>query len=194
MADGPLKFCTPASDILNFLQSSRGPDYLTSVSDLVSRCKRKTCAIKNPAGATWTIGDLDDTIYKEKHSKVDGWGKFYLPEIVSMQVVGVVDWTSCPCDQLVLMTCEDEKLYAFDGEELHVVASSLKRLFESGIEYPASKSYYYGEAFKDMTEKDWDKVRKGAVGKSLDQAHHKLVTAEKSKFLELLKPSAGTSS
>lgn len=37
-----------------------------------------------------------------------------------------------------------------------------------------------------QTEKDWDKVRKGAVGKSLNEAHHKLVMAEKSKFLENL--------
>lgn len=160
----------------------------------MSTWKRKTCALKNPAGATWLIGDLDDTVYRGKHSVVDGWGKFYLPEIVSMQVVGVVEGTSFPCDQLVLMTCEDGKMYAYDGEELHLVASSLEQLFESGIEYPASKSYYNGEAFKDMTEKDWDKVRKGAVGKSLDQAHHKLVTAEKSKFLEQLKSSSGASS
>lgn len=125
----------------------------------MSTWKRKTCALKNPAGATWLIGDLDDTVYRGKHSVVDGWGKFYLPEIVSMQVVGVVEGTSFPCDQLVLMTCEDGKMYAYDGEELHLVASSLEQLFESGIEYPASKSYYNGEAFKDMVRRScWQQI------------------------------------
>lgn len=89
-------------------------------------------------------------MYRGKHDEVNGWGKFYLPKIVNMQVIGVVEGTSCPCDELVLMTCEDKKLYAYDGEKMHLVASSFKQLSETGLEYPTSKSYYYGEAFKDM--------------------------------------------
>ena len=127
-----------------------GPDYLRLVSELVLQFKGTTSALKNPAGATLIIGEVDDTIYRKEDKVVNGWGKFYLPEVVSMQVVGVVEGTSCPCDQLVLMTCEDRKIYAYDGEELHVVASSLKQLCDKGIEYPASKSYYRGEAFKNM--------------------------------------------
>ncbi|XP_038580021.1 uncharacterized protein LOC119906758 isoform X2 [Micropterus salmoides] len=144
--------------------------------------------LKKPAGATFIEGGLNDTIYRDRPDEVNGWGKFYLPDIVSMQVVGVVEGTSCPCDQLVLMTCEDKKLYAYDGEELHQVASSMDTLLQKGeIEYPSSISYYYGEAFKDMTEEDWDKVREGPVGKSLDKAHHKLVTELKPGLLENLK-------
>lgn len=116
----------------------------------MSTYKRKTSPLKNPPNATWAIGDLDDTIYRGKDDEVDGWGKFYLPEEVNMQVLGVVKGTSYPCDQLVLMTCEDRKLYAYDGEELHVVASNLEQLCTKGLQYPASKSYYHGEAFKDM--------------------------------------------
>ncbi|KAA8586156.1 hypothetical protein FQN60_007725, partial [Etheostoma spectabile] len=73
-----------------------------------------------------------------------------------MQVLGVVEGTSCPCEQLVLMTCEDRRVYAYDGEgeELHLVASSLDQLRLEGIEYPASKTYYDGEAFKDMVSSD----------------------------------------
>lgn len=106
--------------------------------------------LNSPAGATWTIGGLGDTIYRDKKQEVDGWGKFYLPQIVNMQVVGVVAGTAYPCDQLVLMTCEDRNLYAYDGEELHVVASSLEGLCRKGIQYPATKSYYFGEAFQNM--------------------------------------------
>ncbi|KAG7999422.1 hypothetical protein GBF38_000527, partial [Nibea albiflora] len=104
-----------------------------------------------------------------------------------MQVIGVVEETLCPCDELVLMTCEDRKVYSYDGEELHVVAASLEELCYEGIEYPASKSYYKGEAFKAMTDEDWDKVKKGDVGRRLDEAHHELVMTGKSKFLEDLK-------
>ncbi|KAM6904162.1 uncharacterized protein PEZ65_018866 [Lycodopsis pacificus] len=170
-------------------------DHLTLVSELVSRNKRKTIVLKSPAGATWTVGDVKDTIYSRKKNVVNGWNKFYLPDIVNMQVMGVVEGTSCPCDQLVLMTCEDRKLYAYDGDELHLVDSSLKQLIDhSVIDYPAAESYYKMEAFKNMTDKDWDEVRKGAVGKRLDKEHHKLVMSKKSKFLENLRsirPKAG---
>ncbi|XP_036949875.1 uncharacterized protein LOC119017341 isoform X1 [Acanthopagrus latus] len=188
IADGPVKLPGQQFVIFLFLQCNgkTGPDYLTSVSDLVSKFKGETAVLKKPAGATLKIADLDDTIYKNKDKVVNGWGKFYLPEVMSMQVVGLVEGTSCPCDQLVLMTCEDRKIYAYDGEELHVVASSLKQLCDKGIEYPASKSYYRGEAFKDMTEKEWGKVRSSPVGKRLDAEHRDLVMAHKSKFLENL--------
>ncbi|KAM9339974.1 uncharacterized protein ABDE67_015688 isoform 2-T2 [Symphorus nematophorus] len=180
------QLCPPAS-VLNFLQTNTGPNYPTRVLEFVNRYKGKTAPLKSPKGATWKIGNLDDTIYSRKKNEVNGWGKFYLPDIVNMQVLGVVEGTSCPCDQLVLMTCEDEKLYAYDGEELHEVALSLEKLCVTGMEYPASKSYYRGQAFKHMSEKDWNKVREGPVGKRLDDAHRKLVTAEKSKFLDALK-------
>uniref|UniRef100_A0A3Q1FWL8 Uncharacterized protein n=1 Tax=Acanthochromis polyacanthus TaxID=80966 RepID=A0A3Q1FWL8_9TELE len=128
-----------------------GSEYLERVSHFVSTHKHETVALKKPAGALVKIAGLEETIYRGKHDEVNGWGKFYLPEMVNMQVVGVVEGTSCPCDQLVLMTCEDKRLYAYDGEELHLVAPSLKRLFDKEIEYPASKSYYNGEAFDDMS-------------------------------------------
>ncbi|XP_068173307.1 uncharacterized protein [Antennarius striatus] len=185
------KTSIPASEMLHFFQSQREqkPDYLTWVSDVVSKNKRKTSVLKNPAGAKWTIGDVDDTVYSGNYREVNGWGKFYLPQEVSMQVIGVVEGTSCCCDQLVLMTCEDEKVYAYDGgeEELHVVASSVKQLCDEGMEYPASKSYYCGEAFKDMTQEDWDEVRKGDVGRRLDEEHRKLVEKFKPTFLAALK-------
>ncbi|XP_078123280.1 uncharacterized protein LOC144528518 isoform X2 [Sander vitreus] len=178
-------------DLLNFPQCNGETDaeYLTRVSGLVSKNRHNTVPLMNPAGATWTIGNLDDTIYSGEDNEVNGWNNFYLPTPVNMQVIGVVEGTSCPCEQLVLMTCEDRRVYAYDGEgeELHLVASSLNRLFHMGIEYPASKTYYDGEAFKDMTEEDWAEVRKSDVGKQLDEEHHKLVISENSRFLDNMK-------
>uniref|UniRef100_A0A3B5APS4 Uncharacterized protein n=1 Tax=Stegastes partitus TaxID=144197 RepID=A0A3B5APS4_9TELE len=173
-------------------RQTEGAAYLEWVSGFVSTYKHKKVTLKKPAGASLKIAGLDDTIYRGKHDEVNGWGKFYLPKIVNMQVVGVVEGTSCHCDQLVLMTCEDKKLYAYDGEELHLVASSLERLGDKEIEYPASKSYYNGEAFDDMTEEDWAKVKMGAVGRSLEQEHQKLVEANKSTFMENLKSAGHT--
>uniref|UniRef100_A0A3Q1CC30 Uncharacterized protein n=1 Tax=Amphiprion ocellaris TaxID=80972 RepID=A0A3Q1CC30_AMPOC len=198
-----------------------GSEYLEWVSRFVSTHRHKTISLKKPAGALVKIAGLEDTIYSENDDEVNGWGKFYLPDIVNMQVVGVVEGTSCPCDQLVLMTCEDKKLYAYDGEELHLVASSLEQLGDKEIEYPASKSYYNGEAFDDMvrsyshlvrrhraegslmiesfnviccvqTEEDWAAVKMGAVGRRLEQEHQQLVLANKSSFMKSLQ-SAGHS-
>uniref|UniRef100_A0A3Q0SM77 Uncharacterized protein n=1 Tax=Amphilophus citrinellus TaxID=61819 RepID=A0A3Q0SM77_AMPCI len=146
-----------------------GVKYLDLVSDFVSKHKYKCLSLKSPAGAILRIAGLEDTIYRRKHDEVNGWGKFYLPEIVNMKVIGVLEGTSCPCEQLVLMTCEDKKLYAYDGEELHLVAPGFERLRDKEIEYPASKSYYNGEAFKDMQE------------------HQKLVKENKAAFLKSLK-------
>lgn len=174
-------FCTP--DLQNLLQSLRDLGNLKRVLELLSKLRGKTFNLKKPAGATWMIADVNNTIYKGRDDEIDEWGKFYLPDEVTMQVFGVVKGTSCPCDQLVLMTCEDKKIYGYDGEQLHVVASNTQQLWEKGIEYPASKSYYNGEAFKNMTDKDWNKVRQGPVGKSLDEAHHKLVSSKKTKLL-----------
>ncbi|XP_035850091.1 uncharacterized protein LOC116036433 isoform X2 [Sander lucioperca] len=170
--------------LTNFKQceGKTGSEYLKWVLDFVSKNRHKTFNLKNPAGATLKIGDLDDTIYSGDDYEVNGWEKFYFPEKVSMQVVGVVEgiWW---CDQLVLMTCcEDRQVYAYDGEKLHLVASSLQQLSDEGIKYPGSKSYYNGEAFKDMTEEDWDKVNK-----RLDQEHHELVMSKKTEFLKHLK-------
>ncbi|XP_062414346.1 uncharacterized protein LOC134107073 isoform X2 [Pungitius pungitius] len=162
----------------------KDPDYLKSMLNYVLEHRDETVILKNPAGAILTIGDLNDTIYRDKKIVVNGWNKFYLPDIVSMKVLGVVKGTSCPEDHLVLMTCEDQKVYAYDGEELHLVASSWEQLLGEGFQYPADKSYYKGEAFKDT---DWDEVRKGEVGRRLDQEHLKLVTSKMSKLLKNLR-------
>uniref|UniRef100_A0A3B5A4E0 Uncharacterized protein n=1 Tax=Stegastes partitus TaxID=144197 RepID=A0A3B5A4E0_9TELE len=123
------------------------PDYVRCQAfNLKSGGKMNPC---KSCGNLFGLTGLEDTIYRGKHDEVNRWEKC-LQKLVNRQVVGVVEGTSCHCDQLVLMTCEDKKLYAYDGEELHLVASSLERLGDKEIEYPASKSYYNGEAFDDM--------------------------------------------
>ncbi|XP_033980955.1 uncharacterized protein LOC117478147 [Trematomus bernacchii] len=185
--------CSPESKSLHLLfgkKGRKGPYFLKEVLDCVSKERHEIFELKKPAGAKLKIGPLEDTIYRGKPDVVDEWGEFYLPEIVSMQVVGVVEGTSCPWDQLVLMICEDGKLFAYDGEELHLVASNMKQVDEKGIRYPGSKRYYKGQAFKDKTEEDWEEVWKSPTGKRLDQEHLELVTENKATFMECLKATA----
>ncbi|XP_078146615.1 uncharacterized protein LOC144542903 isoform X2 [Centroberyx gerrardi] len=165
---------------------AKGENYLRQVSAAVSKHQNEKVSLKKPSDSKWTIGQLADTIYKGNDAQVEEWGNFYLPNTVNMVVVGAVENSPCQCGQLVLMTCVDKHLYAYDGEELHVVASSLKEFIELGFEYPGFKSFWRGESFKDMSEDDWAEVRKGAVGKKLDQEHLDLVTAEKSTFMNCL--------
>uniref|UniRef100_A0A3B3WSC4 Uncharacterized protein n=1 Tax=Poecilia mexicana TaxID=48701 RepID=A0A3B3WSC4_9TELE len=148
----------------------------SNAEDFMSSKRGESVFLPRPDGAVLTIGPLEDTEYKDRPTVVNGWGKFYLPNITKMKVIGYVEGTSYPCDQLVLMTCEEKKVYGFDGEELHLVAFSLDQMFTKGIADPALQSYYYGEAFKDMSgipnnvfyaqsEEDWEEVKQSPVGK-----------------------------
>lgn len=163
---------------------AEGAAYLSLVSRFVSENRHKVLTLKRPAGVKLRFAQLSDTIYKENHKELRKWGKFYLPHQVNMQVVGTVE---DGCGRSILMTCEDKKLYVHDGEELHEVASSLEQLRRLEIEYPASKTYREGDAFKDMTAEDWHAVRSGELGRRLDQDHQKFVQANKATFLELLR-------
>ncbi|XP_019212239.1 uncharacterized protein LOC109201142 [Oreochromis niloticus] len=164
------------------------PAFPAAVSQFESANKGTCFSLKKPDGAILRKAELEDTVYKDYPADVNGWGRFYLPTTVTMQVVGIVEGISCLCDQLVLMrTREDQQVYAYDGEELHLVASSVKQLLDEGMEYPASKTYYKGEAFKDMTKKDWDQVWKSDVGRKLDEEHKSLVSAREPRLLDFMK-------
>lgn len=127
-----------------------GQEYLKWVSDTVHTHKDNWLALENPPDSILRITGLEDTIYKDDADLVNGWGKFYLQDEVNMQVFGVVEGVPCPGDQLVLMTCEDKKIYAYDEEGLHLVASSLKQLSSEGLKYPTNETFYKGDAFKHM--------------------------------------------
>uniref|UniRef100_A0A3Q3QTE3 Uncharacterized protein n=1 Tax=Monopterus albus TaxID=43700 RepID=A0A3Q3QTE3_MONAL len=155
-------------------------------SDFVTTHRHKIFRLRCPTGARLRIAGLEDTMYRDDDYEVKSWGAFYLPDEVKMQVFGVVEGTSCPYDQLVLMTCEDGRVYAFDGEELHAVASSWNELCKEGLGYPGSETYYDGEAFKHMTEEDWEEEWKSPLGQMLEEKHDKLVAESLPELLEHL--------
>lgn len=116
----------------------------------MSTNKGKTYKLNSPVGATWSVGDLNDTIYKDDDDMVYEWENFYLKDEVSMKVLGVVEGASLPGEQLVLMTCQDRKMYIYGERELFLVAPSLEHLCKRGINNPPSATFDHGDAFKDM--------------------------------------------
>uniref|UniRef100_A0A3P8ZBK5 Uncharacterized protein n=1 Tax=Esox lucius TaxID=8010 RepID=A0A3P8ZBK5_ESOLU len=148
--------CTDTEEIkTDFLQYEKTEDkveYLKQVTETVSKHCNASIPLRKPEGSEWKIGGQDVTCYSEDDGTVKEWGIFYLPEIVKMEILGAVENLPFPteCGQLVIMLCEDRHVYAYDGEEMHLVASSLKDLFDSGLQYPGFSIYYRGECFKDM--------------------------------------------
>ncbi|KAL6461066.1 hypothetical protein MHYP_G00310320 [Metynnis hypsauchen] len=96
----------------------------------------------------------DDTVYAGNEDQLDAWEDHYLPERMAMEVIGAID--DFPCEaydrQLVLLLCEDGNIYAYEDEVLHLVARSLRDLFESGMTFPGIKSFNLGECFEDYEE------------------------------------------
>ncbi|XP_043995041.1 uncharacterized protein LOC122843952 [Gambusia affinis] len=165
----------------------RGPAYLEAVSKIVSKYRYTEVDLDCLVGAKLTFGPVEDTEYKDRPAVVDAWEMFYLPKTTEMEVIGYVEGTPYPCDQLVLMICGDHKVYGFDGDELHLVASSPIQVLDTGIADPALQSYYHGETFEDMTTEDWEKVELSPEGKRLEEEHRKLVASHKSTLLKNLK-------
>ncbi|KAF7664687.1 hypothetical protein LDENG_00168540 [Lucifuga dentata] len=142
----------------SFLHCARaeGDTYLSLVSEFVQSHEDEEVPLK-PHGAIWTISEQTEPICSEK--ELEQLGQFYLPDEVTMVVMGKL--RNIPGHrEVVLMTCEDRQLYAYDGEELHLMGN-ITQLRKRGIEYPGSKRFYRGEAFKDVTEEEWEEVRKG---------------------------------
>ncbi|XP_019210813.1 uncharacterized protein LOC109199921 isoform X1 [Oreochromis niloticus] len=184
-----LKHTLPIVSDVPPAKREKSEDSPAGVSQIVSAHKDERFPLKKLAGATLRKAGLEDTVYKDNFLVVNGWGKFYLAKAVTMKVIGVVEDISCPCEQLLLMTCEDQQVYVYDEEELHLVALSIKQLLHEGMEYPASTTYYRGEAFKDMSNENRADTSMSDFGKRLDEEYKKLVAERKSSILENLKHS-----
>uniref|UniRef100_A0A1A8KLB4 US22 family protein n=1 Tax=Nothobranchius kuhntae TaxID=321403 RepID=A0A1A8KLB4_NOTKU len=184
-----MESCHPFKSFTDFPRCNglRGTKYLDQVSRFVSERRSTTFILTNPAGATLTLGPMKDTEYKDKPEEVNGCSKFYLPTKLQFQVIGYVEGVSFTCEQLILMINENGEFYGYDGDQMHLVASSIEELIQNGLDYPSSKSYYYGEAFKDMTQEDWEKVRSSPLGQRLDKEHRELVASQKSRVSEIMR-------
>ncbi|XP_053469790.1 uncharacterized protein LOC128600985 [Ictalurus furcatus] len=162
--------------------------YLQKIRKVASDNRGSEIKLKKVEEYSFKVGTLEETSYKDEPDMVDEWEQFYLPEHMFMEVIGVFEEFPCcsPNGDLVLMVCEDEKVFAFEDETLHLVSNNLEELFKNGLQFPGTEQYYRGQTFEDMTEEDWDRVRESDGLKEKRKEHQELLESMKDSFLNNL--------
>ncbi|XP_053470843.1 GTPase IMAP family member 6-like [Ictalurus furcatus] len=109
--------------------------YLQKIRKVASDNRGSEIKLKKVEEYSFKVGTLEETSYKDEPDMVDEWEQFYLPEHMFMEVIGVFEEFPCcsPNGDLVLMVCEDEKVFAFEDETLHLVSNNLEELFKNGL-------------------------------------------------------------
>ncbi|XP_062873245.1 uncharacterized protein LOC134334720 isoform X2 [Trichomycterus rosablanca] len=131
------------------------------------------------------VGSFEDTSFKQDPDMLEEWEQFYLPDEMKMKVFGVLEDFPCDSsdDELVLMVCEDGKVFGYEEELLHVVADNLNELFESGFQFPGTEQFYRGQSFEDVKDDDWDKLKEKS---KMMKEHKELLKKEESSYLKSL--------
>ncbi|XP_062846982.1 uncharacterized protein LOC134309263 [Trichomycterus rosablanca] len=132
------------------------------------------------------VGSFEDTSFKQYPDMLGEWEQFYLPDEMKMKVFGVLEDFPCDSsdDKLVLMVCEDGKVFGYEEEMLHVVADNLNELFESGFQFPGTKQFYRGQSFEDVTGDEWDELKERS---QMMKEHKKFLKKEEPSYLASLK-------
>ncbi|XP_022542316.2 uncharacterized protein LOC111197155 isoform X2 [Astyanax mexicanus] len=161
--------------------------YLEEIGSFVSKHSGAKIKLKKVERYNFRVGSLKDTSYKNT-DLLQEWEQFYLPDEMKMVVIGVLENFPCGEDsaELVLMVCEDGNVFAYEDERLHLVASSLKELFESGVQFPGSKYYYRGQSFEDMTKDDWNEVKQSKEAMEKHKKHQDMLESIKPTLLKNL--------
>ncbi|KAF4080874.1 hypothetical protein AMELA_G00176360 [Ameiurus melas] len=162
--------------------------YLQKIREVASGRRGSEIKLKKLEEYSFKVGTLDETSYKGKPEMFEEWEQFYLPDHMYMEVIGVVEKFPCnsPNDELVLMVCEDEKVFAYEGNRLHLVSNNLKELFENGLQFPGTEQYYRGQSFEDFSDEDWDKVRESKEVKKKMKEHQAMLESVKDSYLNNL--------
>ncbi|XP_017337204.1 uncharacterized protein LOC108272891 [Ictalurus punctatus] len=161
----------------------------TEVASVVKRYSGTQIPLIKPKGYSVRVCGQDGTVYAGNEDQLEAWKDFYLPERMEMVVIGAID--DFPCDafglQLVLLLCEDGNIYAYEDEVLHLVARSVKELFETGLTFPGLECYKLGECFEDYTEEEYNEIMESDDVKEMKEAHEKLRESLELELLESLK-------
>ncbi|XP_053493463.1 uncharacterized protein LOC128615419 [Ictalurus furcatus] len=162
--------------------------YLQKIRKVASDNRGSEIKLKKVEKYSFKVGTLEETSYKDEPDMVDEWEQFYLPDHMFMEVIGVVEKFPCnsPNDELVLMVCEDGKVFAFEGNRLHLVSNNLEELFKNGLQFPGTEQYYSGQSFEDMSEEDWDRVRESKEVKEKRKEHQEMLESMKDSYLNNL--------
>ncbi|KAL6461061.1 hypothetical protein MHYP_G00310270 [Metynnis hypsauchen] len=179
--------------LLPDLRKDGAVKYLEKIVKVVTERNHKQIKLKKAEKYKFRIGSFKDTSYRDEPDLLEEWDQFYLPDHMKMEVIGFLE--EFPCNaasaELVLIVCEDGKVFAYEDERLHLVANDLKELFECGVQFPGTKYYYRGQSFEDMTDGDWDKVKQSKAVRASTKEHQDMLQHMKISYLrnlEIIKP------
>ncbi|KAL7883146.1 hypothetical protein SRHO_G00008040 [Serrasalmus rhombeus] len=162
---------------------------LTKAASVVERYSGTLIPLVKPKSYHVRVCGQDDTVYAGNEDQLEAWEDHYLPERMAMEVIGAID--DFPCEaydrQLVLLLCEDGNIYAYEDEVLHLVARSLKELFESGMTFPGIESFNLGEYFEDYTEDECNEMMECDEIKEMREEHKKFRKSLELQLLESLR-------
>ncbi|XP_057183040.1 uncharacterized protein LOC130549748 [Triplophysa rosa] len=158
---------------------------LSEITDFVKQNCNSLIPLEKPKNTAFRICGQDGTVYTGNEEQLEAWKDFYLPERMEMEVIGAIDYF--PCDafglQLVLLFCEDGKIYAYEDEVLHLVAMNLGDLLQSGMVFPGIETFKLGECFEEPTEEEYSEMMESEEIKAIRESHQ---TFRETMELELL--------
>ncbi|XP_051991478.1 uncharacterized protein LOC127650220 [Xyrauchen texanus] len=161
---------------------------LTKIAEFVERKYNSTVPLVKPKNCTLRICGQHGTVYAGDEEQLEAWKDYYLPERMEMEVIGAID--NFPCDafglQLVLLLCEDGKVYAYEDEVLHLVAMSLKDLFQCGMVFPGKETFKLGECFEEPTEEEYNEMVECDDIKAMKESHQKFRESMESELLKTM--------
>ncbi|XP_065144520.1 uncharacterized protein [Paramisgurnus dabryanus] len=160
---------------------------LSAVASFVKCNCSSTIPLAKPNNCSLRICGQDGTVYAGDEEQLEAWKDFYLPERKEMEVIGAIDYF--PCDafglQLVLLLCEDGKVYAYEDEVLHLVAKNLKELLQDGMVFPAHETFKLGE-YLELTDEEYSEIMESEDIKAIKAEHQKFRESLELELLESL--------
>lgn len=137
------KFCSPDS-ISGLIQSLKdNPKNLEAVLKFVQNNNGKKMVWENSKDCLG-LCDLSGTIYMGQRFMQEAWEQLYLPKETRMQVLGTLHIMR-DCEEWIILVGEDGCVYAYEEEELQLIARSLSEFVENG-KRNAYSTYFYPES------------------------------------------------
>lgn len=148
----------------------------------------------NNTAAVLILGPVEDTEYKDKPGELHGCSKFYLPTQNDLVIIGYATDTPYYCNQLIIMVDQLGRLYGYDGDEVHLLADDFKQQQRHGddvieLYYPSLNSYYYGQAFENVTAEFWDRVNNSPRVKEMEENYYKFLESRTDMVLKMVQKS-----
>ncbi|KAG9468686.1 hypothetical protein GDO78_022137 [Eleutherodactylus coqui] len=119
------------SDLVQLLQEN--PKNLEAVSTFVQDNKDKSIEFES-SDYYLRLCDLNGTIHMGQTFMQEGWEQLYLPKETKMQVLGTLEsrqvWQ--PSVEWIVLVGEDGCIYAYEEEEMQLIARSMSEFVKDG--------------------------------------------------------------